>query len=483
MLAFFTEALCITMKREEITGIFEVQKKNRWEAANSSAQERIQRLKKLREAIIKYEAELYPAFARDFGKPAAEAELSEIYPVLEEIKFTIKNLKNWTKPKRVPTPLPLFGCRSQVRYEAKGQVLIIGPWNYPFNLVMTPLVSAVAAGNVVVLRPSNKTQNVASVIKAIIQDAFPVNEVAVIGGDTSVADLLLELPFDHVFFTGSPRIGRKIMASAVKNLSSVTLELGGKSPAIVHKDAHLDLSVDRLVWASFLNAGQTCVAPDYVFVHKDIELEFQSKIKARIKAVFGSNYAEREQNMDMARVIDPSSLCRLQNLISSSMVSGAKLYCGGNTNATTRFLEPTVLTGVQPGHAIMSEEIFGPIMPILSYEDIGTVIQYIRANDKPLALYLFSRSEKIQEKVLSETTSGGAVVNHAVIHVGNPYLPFGGAGTSGLGNYHGFYGYKTFSHEKAVIKQGRLGLTSGLFPPYARWQNRATLSLLRWLSR
>ena len=471
------------MTRDEIINIFEVQKKNRWAVANSGAQERILRLKKLRECIIKYEAELYLAFARDFGKPAKEAEITEVYPVLEEIKFTIKHLKNWMKPKRAPTPLPLFGCRSQIRYEAKGQVLIMGPWNYPFNLVMTPLVSAVAAGNVVVLRPSNKTQNVASVIKAIIQHAFPADEVAVVGGDTSVADLLLELPFDHIFFTGSPRIGRKIMASAAKNLSSVTLELGGKSPAIVHKDADLDVIVDRLVWASFLNAGQTCVAPDYVFVHKDIELEFQSRIKARIETVFGNNFSERAQSMDMAKVIDPLSLNRLQNLISSSLASGAKLLCGGNANAETRFLEPTVLTGVQAEHAIMSEEIFGPIMPVLSYEDIDNVIQYIRSKDKPLALYLFSQSEKIHEKFLSETTSGAVVINHAIIHVGNPYLPFGGAGTSGLGNYHGFYGFKTFSHEKAVIKQGRLGLSSGLFPPYSRWQTRATLFLLRWLSR
>ena len=451
--------------------------------ANSSTQQRILRLKKLREGIIKYEAELYRAFARDFGKPSTEAEITEIYPVLEEIKFNIRNLKNWMKPKRVPTPLPLIGSRSQIRYEAKGQVLIMGPWNYPFNLVMTPLVSAVAAGNVVVLRPSNKTQNVASVIKAIIQDVFPPNEVAVVGGDTSVADLLLEMPFDHIFFTGSPRIGKKIMASAAKNLSSVTLELGGKSPAIVHKDADLDVIVDRLVWASFLNAGQTCVAPDYVFVHKDTELAFQSKIKARIETVFGSNYSEREQGMDMARVIDPLSLNRLQNLISSSLASGAKLLCGGNANAETRFLEPTVLTGVQPEHAIMAEEIFGPIMPVLSYEDIDNVIQYIRSNGKPLALYLFSQSQKIHEKFLSETTSGGAVINHAIIHLVNPYLPFGGVGASGLGNYHGFYGFKTFSHEKAVIKQGRLGLSSGLFPPYSRWQTRATLFLLRWLSR
>jgi aldehyde dehydrogenase (NAD+) len=471
------------MTKDEITNIFEVQKQNRWLVANSGAQERILRLKKLRTGIIEHEAELYLAFARDFGKPATEAEITEVYPVLEEIKFTIKRLKNWMKPKRVPTPLPLIGCRSQIRYEAKGQVLIMGPWNYPFNLVMTPLVSAVAAGNVVVLRPSNKTQNVASVIKAIIQDVFPSNEVAVVGGDTSIADLLLEMPFDHIFFTGSPRIGRKIMASAANNLSSVTLELGGKSPAIVHKDADLDVIVDRLVWASFLNAGQTCVAPDYVFVHKDIELEFQNKIKARIEKVFGNNYSARQQSMDMARVIDPMNLNRLQNLISSSMAAGAKLLCGGNVNAETRFLEPTVLTGVQPEHAIMSEEIFGPIMPVLSYEDIDHVIQYIRSKDKPLALYLFSQSEKIHEKFLSGTTSGGAVINHAIIHLANPYLPFGGAGTSGLGNYHGFYGFKTFSHEKAVIKQGRLGLSSGLFPPYSRWQTRATLFLLRWLSR
>jgi len=471
------------MTREEIINIFEVQKKNRWVVANSSAQQRILRLKKLREAIIKFEARLYLAFYKDFGKPSTEAEITEIYPLLEEIKFTIKNLKNWTKPKWVPTPLALIGSRSQIRYEAKGQVLIMGPWNYPFNLVMTPLVSAVAAGNVVVLRPSNKTQNVASVIKAIIQHVFPTNEVAVVGGDTSVADLLLEMPFDHIFFTGSLKIGRKIMASAAKNISSVTLELGGKSPAIVHKDAHLDVIVDRLVWASFLNAGQTCVTPDYVFVHKDIELEFQSKIKARIETVFGSNYSEREQSMDMAKVIDPLSLNRLQNLISSSIASGAKLLCGGNTNAETRFLEPTVLTGVQPEHSIMSEEIFGPIMPILSYEDIDNVIQYIRSNEKPLALYLFSQSKKIHEKFLSETTSGGALINHAIIHLTNPYLPFGGVGTSGFGNYHGFYGFKTFSHEKAVIKQGRLGLSSGIFPPYSRWQTRATLFLLRWLSR
>ena len=471
------------MTREEIINIFEAQKKNRWVVANSSAQQRILRLKKLREAVIKFEAGLYLAFDKDFGKPATETEITEVYPVLEEIKFTIKNLKNWMKPNRVPTPLALIGSRSQIRYEAKGQVLIMGPWNYPFNLVMTPLVSAVAAGNVVVLRPSNKTQNVAAVIKAIIQQVFPANEVAVVGGDTSVADLLLDLPFDHIFFTGSPRIGRKIMASAAKNLSSVTLELGGKSPAIVHKDAHLDVTVDRLVWASFLNAGQTCVAPDYVFVHKDIELEFQSKIKARIETVFGSNKAEREQGMDMARVIDPLSLNRLQNLISLSLASGAKLLCGGNMNAETRFLAPTVLTGVQPEHAIMAEEIFGPIMPVLSYVDIDHVIQYIRSHDKPLALYLFSQSEKIHEKFLSETTSGGAVINHAIIHVSNHYLPFGGTGTSGLGNYHGYYGFKTFSHEKAVIKQGRLSLSSGLFPPYSRWQTRATLFLLRCLSR
>jgi len=451
--------------------------------ANSSAQERILRLKNLREAIIKFEAGLYLAFDKDFGKPATESEITEIYPVLEEIKFTIKNLNNWMKPKRVPTPLSLIGSRSQIRYEAKGQVLIMGPWNYPFNLVMTPLISAVAAGNVVVLRPSNKTQNVASIIKAIIQQVFPINEVAVVGGDTAVADLLLEMPFDHIFFTGSPRIGRKIMTSAAKNLSSVTLELGGKSPAIVHKDADLGVIVDRLVWASFLNAGQTCVAPDYVFVHKEIEVEFQKKIKSRIETVFGRNFSEREQGMDMARVIDPLSLKRLQNLISSSLASGAKLLCGGNANPETRYLEPTVLTGVQPDHAIMAEEIFGPIMPVLSYEDIDNVIQFIRSRDKPLALYLFSRSEQIHEKFLSGTTSGGTVINHAIIHVSNPYLPFGGAGTSGLGNYHGFYGFRTFSHEKAVLKQGRLGLSSGLFPPYARWQTRVILFLLRWLSR
>lgn len=471
------------MAREEITELFEKQKNSRWTIANSDVNQRTLKLKQLRESIIKYEPELYQAFAKDFGKPVAEVEITEINPVLEEIKFTIKNLEKWMKPIRVPVPLALIGCHSHIRYEAKGQVLIMGPWNYPFNLIMIPLISAVAAGNVVILRPSNKTRNVASVLQEIIQNVFPSDEVAVVIGDTSVADQLLELPFDHIFFTGSPQIGKKIMTSAAKNLSSITLELGGKSPAIVHKDALLDVSVNRLVWASFLNAGQTCVAPDYIFVHKDIEHEFHIKFKNRVDEVYGNSYEEREKGVDMARVIDLSSLKRLQNLISTSIAAGAKLLCGGNLNTENCFLEPTVLTGVQPEHPIMQEEIFGPIRPILIYDDINNVIQYIRSKGKPLAIYLFSQSEIIQKKFLDETTSGGVVINHAIIHLVNPYLPFGGVGSSGIGNYHGFYGFKTFSHDKAVTRQGFLNLSFGLFPPYSRWQCRTILFLLRWISR
>lgn len=460
------------MSQKNITEIFQSQKNNRWSLANSDAESRIIKLKKLEQNILAYEDSLKIALYEDFKKPSMEVEITEVYPVLEEIRFAVQNLKVWMKPWSVPTPIPLFGSRSEIRYEAKGMVLIMAPWNYPFQLLMSPLVAAVAAGNTVIARPSNKTSETAKVIQQIIEATFPANEVAAVICDSKMADQLLDLPFDHIFFTGSARIGQKVMMAAVRYLSSVTLELGGKSPCIIDKNCNLDDVVPKLVWAKYLNGGQTCVAPDYVFVHTDIAEEFYKKTKERIQFCFGTTELEQIESNDLAALIDLSNLDRVLSLTLSSVQQGAVLITGAKAEKKSRKMAPTVLGKVSFNHPIMSEEIFGPVMPVIEYSDTNSVFQYIQSQPKPLALYVYSNSKEFIELSIKNTSSGGTVTNHSIIHLGNPHLPFGGVGFSGQGNYHGFFGFKTFSHERAVLHQGDLGFTTWLFPPYgkkARW--------------
>lgn len=452
--------------------IFSKQKANRWNLAATNAATRIAKLKLLEKNILTHEELLVDAIYQDFKKPAQEVEVTEIYPVLEEIRFAVKNLSVWMKPLSVPTPIPLFGSRSEVRYEPKGMVLIMSPWNYPFQLLMSPLVAAVAAGNAVIARPSNKTAHTAKVIQQIIEATFPENEVAAIICDSKVADQLLDLPFDHIFFTGSSRIGQKVMMSAVRHLGSVTLELGGKSPCIIDQDVDLDDVVPKLVWAKYLNAGQTCVAPDYVFVHANIAKQFLAKVKERIQFCFGETEELQLQSTHLAALIDDASFTRVQQLTQASIQQGAELVTGLKNDKTQRMMAPTVLGQVKPTQAIMSEEIFGPVMPVMEYSDIQEVYNYVQSQPKPLALYVFSNSKTFTEQVINNTSAGGTVTNHAIIHLGNPHLPFGGIGFSGQGNYHGFYGFKTFSHERAVLHQGDISFTTWLFPPYGKKAKR-----------
>lgn len=452
--------------------IFSKQKANRWNLAATNAATRIAKLKLLEKNILTHEELLVDAIYQDFKKPAQEVEVTEIYPVLEEIRFAVKNLSVWMKPLPVPTPIPLFGSRSEVRYEPKGMVLIMSPWNYPFQLLMSPLVAAVAAGNAVIARPSNKTAHTAKVIQQIIEATFPENEVAAIICDSKVADQLLDLPFDHIFFTGSSRIGQKVMMSAVRHLGSVTLELGGKSPCIIDQDVDLDDVVPKLVWAKYLNAGQTCVAPDYVFVHANIAKQFLAKVKERIQFCFGETEEQQLQSAHLAALIDEASFTRVQQLTQASIQQGAELITGLKNDKKQRMMAPTVLGQVKPTQAIMSEEIFGPVMPVLEYSDIQEVYSYVQSQPKPLALYVFSNSKNFTEQVINNTSAGGTVTNHAIIHLGNPHLPFGGVGFSGQGNYHGFYGFKTFSHERAVLHQGDISFTTWLFPPYGKKAKR-----------
>lgn len=467
----------------EIQKVFQSQTANRWKMATSTAADRISKLQRLKKEILEHTQELEAAFFEDYKKPSLEVQFTEISPAIEEINFAIKNLKSWMKPKRVSTPITLIGARTELHSEAKGQVLIMAPWNYPFNLLICPLVAALSAGNVVILRPSNKVPKVSAVIAKIIRKSFRENEVAVFLGDSKVADQLLELPFDHIFFTGSTRIGQKVMAAASKHLASVTLELGGKSPVVIGEDADLELTVNRLVWGKYLNGGQTCIAPDYVYVPRKMIKELSEKIHQRISSVYGTTEAERQENPDFTHIVDKHSVERIQGLVDKSVQEGAELVTGGVSNSETKYFSPTLMTSVKTSHAIMSEEIFGPVLPLLPYDNVSEVIAHIQKNPKPLALYIFSKSKKFADQILSQTSAGGAVVNHLLIHFANHNVPFGGIGASGQGSYHGHFGFKACSHEKAVLRTRGLSLVRWFYPPYRGKLGQAGLRLLHLMNR
>ncbi|WP_163863446.1 aldehyde dehydrogenase family protein [Myxococcus eversor] len=461
-----------------IQAAFQAQRANRWVMSRTTTAERIARLKRLREAIIARRDELAEAIHQDFRKPALEVELTEIHPTLEELNHTVKHLSSWMKPTRVGTPLLLAGSSAHVRYEARGVVLVLAPWNYPFQLLMAPLIAAIAAGNTVICKPSEKTPHTARFLSRLVRDVFPENEVALFEGGAETAEALLELPFDHFFFTGNPRIGRKVMEAAAKHLASVTLELGGKSPAIIDETADVQAAAERLAWGKFINGGQTCVAPDYVFVHESRQQAFIDALKAVIARFYGATEPERQASADFSRLVDAAAWRRVKDLVDRTVAAGARVEVGGVADGPSRYLAPTVLTGVTPDMAIMEGEIFGPVLPVMTYRSRDEVYAHIQGGDKPLALYVFSQDKRAVEDVFRNTTSGGAVVNNVLIHVANPNLPFGGVGMSGLGHYHGVYGFRTFSHERAVSVQWMKSLAAVFFPPYRgkaqEWASRAS---------
>ncbi|HEY0095207.1 MAG TPA: aldehyde dehydrogenase family protein [Archangium sp.] len=445
---------------------FERLRARRWGMARTSAKERIERLEKLRRAVIERREALYQAIHADFRKPSAEVETTEVLMVLSELDHTIKHLAKWMKPRKVGTPVLLTGTRSEVRYEAKGVVLIMAPWNYPFQLTLAPLVAAVAAGNCALLKPSEKTPHTAAFIDQLIRDTFDPAEVAVVLGGAQESQALLELPFDHFFFTGGPKVGRKVMEAAAKFLAGVTLELGGKSPAVVDDTADLDAAAERIVFGKFLNGGQTCVAPDYVYVHASKEEALLAQVKETLGAFYGKTEEARRASADFCRMVDEGQFARVNGMLERSVASGVRVAVGGTVDAASRYIAPTVLTDVKPETPIMEEEIFGPVLPVLRYERLDDVVRHIQAGTKPLAMYIFSRDSKNVERLLSETSAGGTCVNTTVVHLSNADLPFGGIGESGMGNYHGEFGFRTFSHERAVLRQGPLSFLSTMFPPY-----------------
>lgn len=461
---------------KEINDLYSSLVENRWKMSQTSASERKELLLKLKASILKRREEIKAALYQDFKKPYAESELTEIHTSLDEINFAVKRLSKWMRPKRVSTPIALFGSRSFIQYEAKGVVLILAPWNYPFSLLINPLVAAIAAGNCVMARPSEKTPATAAILKTIVDEVFPANVARVVIGEIDLAEKLLELNFDHIFFTGSTQVGKKIMLAAAKNLTSVTLELGGKSPVIIDQDVNLEDAAEKLFWGKFMNGGQTCVAPDYVFIPENLKEKFCELFKAQIEKRFGETSNERLSTKDFARIIDTKAYERLE-----AKILHEKRLLEDRPFKDERFIPPTLLTDVSLNSPIMEDEIFGPIMPLLSYKNLDTVIEYIQKNPKPLALYVFSKNNKTIKKVLKSTTAGGTAINHVVLHLANPHLPFGGVGPSGMGSYHGEFGFKAFSHERSVLKQGFFTLTNLYFPPYRGAVSRFAFRLLRWL--
>ncbi len=427
-----------------------------------SASERIARLKRLRRALDQARGQLHEAFSGDYSKPSTAVDLSEIGPVAFEIDHAIRNLRRWMRPKKVSNPIAFWGTNNQIRIDPKGVALIIAPWNFPVTLTLGPVVSAIAAGCSIVLKPSEYAPRVATMVREILASCFETDEVCVLEGDATVSQRLLELPFDHIYFTGSPRIGRIVMAAAAKHLTSVTLELGGKSPTVVDETADMTQTARRIAFGKFSNAGQTCIAPDYVFVHERVHDRFIGELERQIGTMFGGG----KDSPDYARLISDDHHARMVRMCENAIDTGAKVVVGGVGDAKTRFLSPTVLTEVSPDADVLKEEIFGPILPVLPYRDLGEVISAINSRQPPLALYIFSRTTSTVRRLLDETQSGGVAINDTLLQFAHPGLPFGGIRTSGIGRGHGHWGFLEFSNQRAVLRQHwRFSLASLFHPP------------------
>lgn len=424
---------------------------------------RIAQLRQLKKAILAYEDRLYEALWTDLHKSKFEAYATEIGLVLMEISTHIRNLRSWSKPKKVFTNQMIhFWSDSRILKEPYGQVLIMAPWNYPFQLLINPLVGAISAGNCVTLKASEYTPATAIVMGEMIREFFSPDYITLYGGGRQANQLLLNQTWDYIFFTGSPLVGKVVMEAAAKNLTPVSLELGGKSPCIVDHDANLKVAASRIIWGKFINAGQTCIAPDYLFVHKSVEVELIRLMKDKIVEYFGK---DPKVSPDFARIATVAKTERL-----AAFLKEATVITGGGYDRDQRYVAPTIIK-VKPDDAIMQEEIFGPILPIMEFEDISGVIQYINAHPKPLALYYFSGNSRNQREILMKTSSGGACINEVVMHIANDHMPFGGVGNSGLGRYHGKYSFDTFSHLRSVMKKADLIDIPLRYPPYGKKLN------------
>ena len=427
----------------------------------SDVESRRTHLRRLRDLFVEQEDRLIDALVADVGKPRIEAYTTEIAFTINEIDHTLKHLNAWTKPEKVKVPITFKPGKARLQPEPLGTVCIIAPWNYPVQLLFAPLVPALAAGNTAVLKPSEVTPSVAALVEELVPRYFDSSTVAVVNGAVEVTTALLEERFDHIFYTGNGQVGRVVMRAAAEHLTPVTLELGGKSPAIVAADANIDVAAKRIAWAKFLNAGQTCVAPDYVLVEEAAKDQLLAALAEAVTTFYGD---DPQQSEDYARIVNERHHDRLMKLLSDGGFDATVF--GGTGDRGSRYLAPTVLAGVKPDAAVMADEIFGPILPVLTVGNVGEAIRFVNDREKPLALYAFSNDDDTLKHVVGNTSAGGVTLNHAVLHLAVPDLPFGGVGESGTGSYHGKSGFDTFSHFKSVLGKPTRPDPALMYPPY-----------------
>lgn len=459
-------------------GLFQQQMGRYLEVGQHSRKERLSKLKALSKALEHtYRQSIREALYSDFKKPFIETDLTEIYPVLAEIRHTERNLQDWLRPRRVNSPLTMIGSRSFVQYESKGVCLILSPWNFPINLTFGPLVSAIAAGNCCILKPSEATPATSQLMQRIIEDLFDPAEIALVQGEVATAQALLELPFHHIFFTGSPAVGKLVMAAASRHLSSVTLELGGKSPAFVDETAEVETAARRLAWGKCLNAGQICVAPDYILVTENAR---EALVKALIDQLEGFFQGKAESSDSYARIINDKHLHRLSESLRDATARGAQILYGGAVDQTTRFFEPTLLEEVPEDARLLEEEIFGPILPIVTVSGVEEAISFINRRERPLALYIYSKDKRTIRELNTKTRAGSGCINHNVVHYSNHNLPFGGINNSGAGKSHGYYGFLEFSNQRSIVRQYTPSTIELLLPPYTGFKQKIVDATLRW---
>ena len=454
----------------DITKIVNQQKKFFNSNSTKDVALRINNLKKLKKVIQENETELYKAIYADFKKSKFETYIAEIALIYNELNDAIRNLKKWSKQKRVRTNLANFPAKSYIIPEPLGTILVISAWNYPYQIALIPVISAIAAGNTVVLKPSEIPNNTSKILAKIINTNFDANHFTVVEGSVETTTELLQQKWDKIFFTGSTNVGRIVYKAAAENLTPVTLELGGKSPTFIFKDCDIKLTAKRIVWAKFLNAGQTCIAPDYLLVEKEIEQQLLAALKSEIESAYPVNNTINE---NYVQIINDAHFERLNNLIPKD-----KIYFGGEQNASERIIRPTLLQNIGFEDPIMKDEIFGPLLPVISFENLDKVIAKLKEREKPLALYVYSKSKKIIRKILHEISFGGGAINESLVHLSNPNLPFGGVGASGIGNYHSKAGFDTFTHYKSILHQSFLFEPSIKYLPFTKLKRRILKMLL-----
>lgn len=458
--------------------LFDSQKKNQYDIGNTTYKTRIKKLKALKVAIEKtYKQDIRDALYSDFKKPQLEVDLTEIYPVVDEINFVTKHLKSWLKKQQVDTPIALLGSSSYIKNEAKGVCLIISPWNYPINLTFGPLVSAIAGGNTMILKPSEMTPYTSKVMAQIVKDLFSENEVALVEGEVDVSQELLKLPFNHIFFTGSPQVGKIIMEAASKHLTSVTLELGGKSPTIIDDTSNLDKAVRKVCFGKFSNAGQTCIAPDYVFLNASLKTEFIRHFKNHVADFYSDNPANSDS---YGRIVNQNHYERLKGYLEDAYSKNATIVSGGASETKDNYIEPTLVFDAREDSELMQNEIFGPILPIKTYTTISEVIDYVNSGEKPLAIYIYSKNKKTIKHIVNNTRAGSTCINHNMLQFLNHNLPFGGSNNSGIGKSHGYYGFLEFTNQRSVLKQHTIGAVDLLMPPYTSFKQKLVDLTIKW---